>query len=134
MLETAREKSFFPKSEIPEKMLFRKIVEEFIEAIPTEGYLFDLDELKKGEGDRAFEFGQIYERLETILSGFGSLSRDEQEEIMARIGTVKKEAHRWSHISSTRDIERELDKMVARARSEASHRPKLKIVREKYRA
>jgi hypothetical protein len=129
MLEKAQEKNLFPKSEIPEKQLYRKILEDFISDVPIRGHLFEIDELD--EGFRAFAFGQIFERLKTILRGFGTLSKVDQEDVLARIDTMKKEAHRWSHRSGSRDFERELDEMVARATAASSMKPKLRIVREK---
>jgi hypothetical protein len=129
MLEKAQEKTLFPKSEISEKYLYRKILEDFFSDVPVKGHLFEIDELD--EGFRAFAFGQIFERLKTILRGFGTLSKADQGEVLARIDTVKREAHRWSHRSGNRDFERELDQMVARAVAESSAKPKLRIVREK---
>jgi len=132
MLEIAKRKEYIPKIEAPKEKLSRKVVEDFIESVPVGEDLFQGKD-KRNEAFRASSFLGILNSLDSILDHFDELSREDQESVLARTGSVVLEAHRWSHISSTKDIQRELENKITRVRIAARNRPKLRIVREKYR-
>lgn len=128
MLETARRIEYPEKSKLPRSRFNRKIVEDFIKYVPISGDLSEGKEERR-ETFRASSFIDDLESFEKILVHFQELCKVDQEAVLARSDTMLKEAHRWSHISSTRDIQMDLRKTIAEARSAMHSRPKLKIVR-----
>jgi hypothetical protein len=133
MPQVARIEKHISQREAPREKLNRRIVDGFLECVPVGEDLF----LAREKGDEAFRassFLDILKSLDEILDHFDELTKEEQKSILARTDSVILEAHRWSHISSNRDIQRELERKIAQARMIERSRPKLKIVREKYRA
>ena len=133
MLEIAKRKEYIPKIEAPKEKLSRKVFEDFIESVPVGEDLFQGKE-KRDEALRASLFLGIVKSLDAILEHFDELSREERQLVLNRTDSVLLEAHRWSHISSTRDIQRELQDKIAQARIKERNRPMLRIVRKKYHA
>jgi hypothetical protein len=128
MLETAQRIEYPRKGDLPRRRFDRKIFEDFLESVPTVEDL-NMGREEKEESFRASSFMDDLESFKTILLHFQELSKVEQEAVLARSDTMLKEAHRWSHISSTRDIQTDLRKMIAQAHSAMHSQPKLKIVR-----
>lgn len=128
MLETVQKIEYPRKGDLPQRRFDRKIVDDFIKYVPISGDLSEGKEERR-ETFRASSFIDDLESFEKILVHFGELSKEEQEAVLARSDTMLKEAHRWSHISSTRDIQMDLRKTIAVARSVMHSRPKLNIVR-----
>ncbi|HBB36430.1 MAG: hypothetical protein UX02_C0004G0058 [Candidatus Moranbacteria bacterium GW2011_GWC1_45_18] len=133
MLETAKNEEHIPKINAPTERLNPNVLKDFFASVPVGEDLFQGKE-KRDEALRASSFLGIVKSLDAILEHFDELSKEERQSVLDRTDSVLLEAHRWSHISSNRDIQRELQDKIAQARIKERNRPILRIVRKKYHA